>query len=120
MIRITVDEGYAFDFHSIAAVKAAQVDNAQNAANLQRIEHDLVEQIGDAHHRAILVSEEYANLYAVNLRLYNLVDAAKKDLVKASEVDRGVYDRWLAKKVLQEKFFPEIPLQEQKIGYVTK
>lgn len=117
MIKMTVSEAYAYDFHSIAAVKRDKMPSAQSEQNWWRIDDDIVRQVGAEKHQLILGSTEYERLYAVNLRLYELVDLAKKDVVKASEVDQGVYDRWLAKKALQDKFFPSSQYQEQKFGY---
>lgn len=120
MIKLTLDEGYCYDFLSIARVKMVKNDTKQNAMNFGRAYADIEEQVGKEVHARVLASEEYARLYAVNEYLFRLVDQAKVDSVKASDVDREVYNRWLAKKALQEKFFPDKPFQENKIGYVTK
>jgi hypothetical protein len=117
MIQVTVDVGYAYDMHSIALVKCHKVPSARSEINWGRIDLDILNQLGRDLHSTILDSPEYKRLYEVNLFLYQLVDLAKTDAVKASEVDQGVYERWLAKKALQEKFFPATRYQEQKFGY---
>lgn len=117
MICLTVDEGYAYDFLSIAAVKANRVPSHQNSVNLSRTAQDLISQLGEAKHDEIIASPEYSRLQRVNDELFTLVDLAKTDAVKASDVDREVYNRWLAKKALQERFFPNARFSEQKIGY---
>ena len=64
----------------------------------------------------IIKSEEYKNLLLANKKTFKAVDKAKKDLIKASYVDECNYERYLAKKSLQDKFF-STALRETKIGY---
>jgi hypothetical protein len=64
----------------------------------------------------IYKSEEYQKLYDVNNLLYKLVDKVKSDPSVGTEIDAGVYERHLAKKALQKKFFNE-EFREVKTGY---
>jgi len=116
-ITIEVDFGYAFDFLSIYAVKMEKHYNNVNVKNYTEAWHHIKSQIGDKIHE-VMESEEYDNLILANTELFELVDLAKTDAVKASVVDAGVYKRFLAKRALQEKFFPDSDKIEQKIGYL--
>ena len=62
-------------------------------------------------------SVEYKKLYEVNTKTFEAVDDAKEDGVKASYVDKCNYERYLAKVALQERFFPEEDMKENKLGY---
>ena len=120
---ITVDAGYMFDFLSIYDVKLLKIgsgENNQNLKNFNNTESDIVIQIGEDLYSKIIKSQEYQNLYYINRKLFDLVDLAKDDKVKASEVDAYVYKRFLAKKALRLKFFPESEEVEQKSGYEKK
>lgn len=116
-ITIPVDYGYAFDFLSIYEVKLNKVGTPVNAKNFTEANHHIKEQVGERKFFQVLDSPEYQELVDANRELFDLVDAAKTDSVKASEVDAGVYKRFLCKRRLQEKFFPEAEKVEQKIGY---
>ena len=119
-ITIPVDYGYAFDFLSIYEVKLNKVDGAplyQNIKNFTEANHHIKDQIGEQKFFEIIESQEYLDLVKANQELFELVDLAKTDAVKASIVDDGVYKRFLCKRKLQEKFFPDAEKVEQKIGY---
>ena len=115
---IAVDIGYVFDMISIYDVKRARAPSDQSRLNYYNAVDHLLPQIGEGLLFTVLRSFEYKHLYRVNDELFTLVDLAKTDLVKASEVDAGVYRRFLAKRALQERFFPESAKIEQKIGYI--
>lgn len=116
-VNIQVDFGYAFDFLSIYEVKINKVNTVQNVKNFTETYHYLKEQIDERKFFEVMDSKEYADLLKANEELFDLVDLAKKDAVKASVVDAGVYKRFLAKRALLEKFFPEAEKVEQKFGY---
>jgi hypothetical protein len=117
---IQVDPGYLFDFLSIYDVKFCKFSLTVNEDNFMNTAKHIIAQIGYELYSQILKSQEYAQLYDINFKLFELVDLAKTDKVKASEVDAGVWKRYLAKKALQEKFFPDSAVQEQKFGYGQK
>jgi hypothetical protein len=114
MIKITVDEAYAFDYFSILEIKKKNGSNISNIIEI--IENDLVSQIGLEKFRSIKESSEYKKLYISNQETFEAVDKAKNDYVKASYVDKCNYKRMICKKELQEKFFGQ-NLTEQKMGY---
>jgi hypothetical protein len=114
MIRITVDEAYAFDYLSIIEIKSKNNNIVNDALTI--IRNDLISQLGDKLVNEILSSEQYLNLYNANKLTFDVVDKAKKDEVTASYLDKCNYKRMISKKELQHKFFQN-NLSELKIGY---
>jgi hypothetical protein len=122
MVRIDLDEGYAYDLLSIAAVKVAKKPVEQNLRNHHRLEDQLVSQVGGLVHSRILSSEEYNALYHTNLALFNHIDdmkAREPRLSDAQLVDQYNYARYTHKRAIQERFFGTA-LNEQKIGYTQE
>jgi hypothetical protein len=114
---IPVSPAYAYDYLSILKVKLDLTNDQKVSLNYLETYDHLMKEVGPKLHIDILYSKEYFDLIAVNTYLYHSVDSAKKDLVKASDVDKLVYDRFLAKQALQKKFFPDLEYKEQKFGY---
>ena len=114
MIKMTVDEAYVFDYYSILQIKLENKTIAK--ANLDLIENDLIAQINGDTFSDVMNSEEYRKLLKANKDTFDAVDKAKTDEVPASYVDKCNYQRMIAKKKLQEKFF-STPLSEAKSGY---
>jgi len=116
VITIQVDEGYAFDHLSIIGVKLDCSSNSANKKNYDEASKNITQQIGVDLFRQIVESKYYTDLFNCNKKIFKLVDEAKQNLVKASEVDDANYERYVLKKALQEKFF-EGQIKEVKIGY---
>ena len=117
-VTIPVDYGFAMDFLSIYAVKMRRNSGDSRAETNHWLTRDhLADQIGHDLLTQVLNSAEYWNLFTANDELFSLVDAAKTNSVTAKEVDDGVYKRFLAKRALQDKFFPDADKVEQKFGY---
>lgn len=114
MIDICVDEAYAFDYYAIMELKFHK--GAIPKFLLKKIEYKITKQLGVELFQTIIESLEYKNLYEANVNTFDAVDKAKTNQVTAQEVDRTNYERMLAKKELQSKFFKNA-LLEQKIGY---
>jgi hypothetical protein len=114
MIKITVDEAYAFDYYSILKLKKENGSDIDHVISV--IESDIVNQIGETEFNLIINSEEYLNLYSSNKTTFDAVDKAKTDEVLASYVDKCNYLRMIHKKELQNKFFSS-NLSEIKLGY---
>lgn len=117
---IPCDWGYAFDYLSIFDVKNKKNPSDQTARNYEGTVLSLCDQLGFEKYFEIRNSDEYDNLFNVNLKLFDLVDAVKNDTCLGKELDDQVYERYLAKKSLQEKFFPDIEICEQKFNYEQK
>jgi hypothetical protein len=88
MVKLTVDEAYAFDYYSILSLKCT--NGYVSLATLDLTKRDLEQSLGEDLVRDILNSEEYHSLLTAN--------------------------RMLAKKSLQNKFF-NTELTEVKVGY---
>jgi hypothetical protein len=114
MIKITVDEAYAFDYYSILELKKVNGSNVDEI--ITTIKTDIINQVGFELYEFIIKSEEYKDLYLANKLTFDAVDKAKTDNVLASYVDKCNYLRMENKKKLQNKFFKG-ELSEVKIGY---
>jgi hypothetical protein len=114
MIKINVDEAYAFDYYSILDLKFKNGYITQEI--LMNTKIDLINQVGEELFDRIKNSIEYEKLLEANKITFEAVNKAKTDDVLASYVDKCNYSRMLAKKSLQEKFFTTT-LTETKIGY---
>ena len=114
MIKLTVDEAFAFDFLSILEVKKLYGMDVENLLESYKIE--ISNQIGIDFFKKIHSSVEYSELLNHNKKTFDAVDKAKTDEVKASYVDECNYRRSLSKKKIQEKYFNN-KLTELKHGY---
>lgn len=120
MIKVSVDEGYAFDMLSILQVKAEYGKNDTASNSFLTMRDELVEQLTQGVVNEILASEIYGDLYYTNLTLFKLIDELKsRDEQKgdAARVDSMNYTRFQLKKRLQSRFFPAKPSTEIKLGY---
>ncbi len=114
MVKITVDEAYAFDYYSILKLKKENGSDIDHIISI--IESDIINHIGEIKFNSIINSEEYINLYSSNKTTFDAVDKAKTDEVLASYVDKCNYLRMIHKKELQNKVFSS-DLSEIKLGY---
>lgn len=123
MIDIPVDESYAYDVLSIAAVKVAKkAGDPVNLANHRRLEVRIGEQVGWPLHVQICSSPEYDELYHTNLGLFNHIDDMKGRPARIEDgeaTDRWNFRRYELKRILQEKFFPNSTQTERKLGYTS-
>jgi len=116
-LQLEVEIGYYWDYLSIIGVKFDKTQKPEAYAQYLRCKDNLVNQIGLEKFDEIFASDEYIALYDVNSYLFGLVDEIKKDKSIGQELDNQVYQRWLRKKALQEKFYPESEYSEIKVGY---
>ena len=117
MIKIIVDEAYAFDFLAILYVKYEFSKNEKILTQIEELESFIEKQIGKEKFYDIISSAEYGNVMKANKETFDWVDKAKTDSCKASDVDRSNYERCKARNALQEKFFPKKEISEVKFGY---
>ena len=110
-LNILVDAAYAFDYYAILLVKLSKelIDSEISELFLT----SLTSQLGFDLIEAIISSTEFDTLVEANKETFELVDKAKKNEVLASEVNDANFNRFLAKKALQDKFFGK-PLSEVK------
>jgi hypothetical protein len=114
MIKITVDEAYAFDYYAILQIKKEYGSNVD--VSIELIKSDLIDSVGLEKFNQIINSKIYLDLYESNKETFKAVDKAKTDEVLASYVDKCNYKRMILKKELQIKFFSN-SLSETKLGY---
>ena len=114
MINLLVDEAYAFDYLSILDIKRKKKSDYYDAwINCFKY---LKEQFDEEKWLSLINSEEYIDIIKANELTFNAVDKAKNNEVTAKYVDYCNYQRYLAKRNFQKKFFIS-NLSEQKIGY---
>jgi hypothetical protein len=112
MVKISLDEAYAYDLLAICEVKIKK--NINNAKiNYELIFNELQDQINNLH-LTILSSDEYNNLLDVNEKTFDAVEKARYGTITAKEVDNLNMQRFLYKQKLQLKFFPKSNILEQK------
>lgn len=129
MIQVSVDEAFAYDLLAILMVKGHKGGHRSAVINNSRwrLEGELEGQseedpfggrgMIDRHHE-IRNSPEFRALYDANLRTFDLIDEIKRNpALPAKTVDDCNYERYQCKRRLQERFFPDQPLTERKLGY---
>lgn len=110
MIQLPVSEAVAFDFYAIAFIK---YERGFGFDEVERIRESISTQISIPFFD-IIGSVEFRNLWRSNSTVFDLVEKARLDHCKASDVDKANHQRFLAKKALQEKFWPNNDLMEKK------
>lgn len=114
MIKILVDEGYAYDYLAILSVKHKKLNNEKTLATRNLCNEHILSQIPDNQHVNILNSEEFKNLFDVNFETFDAVEKARYGEISAKEVDDLNMKRYYCKVALQNKFFPHIRTTEFK------
>lgn len=114
MIFISVDEGYAYDFFTILVVKNRMLNTSGTFSNVMACDKLLTDQVGLEKHSQIVNSKEYENLLNCNLETFQAVEKARYGEISAKEVDDLNMKRYNYKVALQNKFFPEQKVTEQK------
>jgi hypothetical protein len=107
MIKITVDEGAAFDALSILDVKYESGKDAMLiSANWHLLRNEIVAQIGEEKFNTIVESAEYKNLVRKNRETFHLVDEiGESGEGLAKRAHSANMERYEAKKKLQKTFF---------------
>lgn len=114
MIRLLVDEAYAFDYLSILKVKHEKNENSDSEKALIDCSLNLCVELGVDVTLDVLGSNEYENLLEANRKTFDAVEKARYGKISAKKVDDCNMERYNAKKALQAKFFPEFRQVEQK------
>ena len=97
MIKILVDEAYAFDYLSILEVKNSELRNEIAAM--------IAKQVGVMKTMNVYASEEYDRLFETNKTLFDCVERARYGTITAKELDEANMQRHYAKQALQKRFF---------------
>lgn len=110
MILLPVSEAYAYDYLAILEVKRESGLPVQN--EIRKVQHFLREQCDNF--AKVKASPEYAELIKVNKDTFDAIELAHKDMITSSEVQRRNMARFHAKRALQQAFWPNEELSEQK------
>lgn len=104
MLKIEVDEAYAFDMLAILELKLPR--SGADAANYVAFLACIESQVGVEKTREILHSQEYAKLLGANGTVFNMIERiGAGQQLDALEVHRANMERFHGKKALQEAFF---------------
>jgi hypothetical protein len=104
MIKISVDEAYAFDILTILYIK--KNNTMADTNNYEKMIDEIRNQVGDSKFYEILMSPEYKNLLTANKLVYDYVDKIRNgEKLDAKEVDDANMLRYKYKKDLQIKYF---------------
>lgn len=112
MIRLPVSEAYAFDYLAILVVKGERGVEQRDAWKPLAV--DLSRQVGAIRFKLVKRSPEWRRMLAANRRVFLLVERAARGRCEARDVEQSNYERYLAKRELQERFWPGEPLAERK------
>ncbi len=115
MIKISMDECAAYDALSILQLKEKNRGDVRGQLELlfREIQYDMYRynlRIED-----VLSSPEYLNLYKSNVGIFEAVDMAESDQITGKKLNDLNKVRFLCKKELQERFFPNNKLTEVKL-----
>lgn len=123
-VTLIHDMAYAYDMLTIACIKLLHNPQDHKAlAGYLDLNSSLERQQGEADHAVITSCDEFIRLNRVNTEMYirinemKLREATGED---AKYIDDRVYQRFLAKKALQQRWFPSSPLTETKHGYTEQ
>lgn len=104
MIKLLVDEAFAFDYLSILEIK--KDINSFTNATWHACKENLGYEIGQNLLEQILISQEYANMLETNKLTFGAVEKARYGGdITAKEVDAANLERHKRKLELQRKFF---------------
>lgn len=114
MIKLLVDECYAFDYMAILFIKRDKSDAAFKT--WQDCYEFIKSQFNEDFFNDMINSKEYKEIIDNNQKTFNMVIKAKENECTAMDVDKCNYGRHQAKIKFQEKFFKG-KMNEIKIGY---
>jgi hypothetical protein len=109
-------ESFCFDFFSILAVKLNNSSNDTNQKNFLNCLGSFEDQLGKEKCSEVLDSEEYKELYKINLDTFDAIENIRinGDIMSVTVFHELNDQRTLAKKRLQKRFFPNSEMTEVK------
>lgn len=117
LAKISLDWAFVFDLLAIVTVKIENLENGAKRDSVLKSSEKLWDEIENqlGKNKAFLIcgSDEYQDLLEINRKVWDAVDLAERDEIRAKEVADLNTSRYSYKKKLQEKFFNN-PLSEQK------
>lgn len=129
MIALILSEAYAYDMLSIAYIKSVRTMEGRSTGatpewhEYERMSTLIDVQVGRDKHYMVACSFEYKDLLRVNEEMYDRINLMKTRPATGEDamyIDDRVHQRYLAKKALQARWFPDSPLTETKHGYSDK
>lgn len=108
MIKLTLEEGYAFDVFAICQVKYKMIHSRYKEIGQQLavLTDEIVGQIGERRFLEITESPEYQALFEANRKTFELVEECRRgEDGLAKRTDAANLERHKAKNALQTKFF---------------
>ena len=105
MIKIEVDEAYAFDMLAIALVKLEEIAN--DTEYFDKLYDNIRSEVGADLFHKVYLSNEFDDLYNANRKVFDYVEILNNGFtnITALEVHLANMDRFKYKKELQNKFF---------------
>jgi hypothetical protein len=115
MIKIEVDEAYAFDYLAILEIKRKNSTKDLCTFNYQR--SIIIEQIGSHLFEQIIMSDLYRELVKINQSIYDMIDLIRQDYLEmdARVVDDANMTRFNLKRKLQDEFFMNELIETKRI-----
>lgn len=109
-VLLPVDPAYALDYLAILKVKSDYSlpvnDELQHLTSFLSIQME--------NFKSVIGSPEFHELVYRNRKTFDAIELAHKNKISARRVQKINYDRYRAKKALQERFWPKQALAEQK------
>lgn len=112
MVKLKVDEGYAFDYLAILEVK--KNNNPDQSEIWINCYNYLADQFSMDFWLDLISSDEYLKMVEINQKTFDAVDKARYGQITAKEVDNCNMQRYNAKQKFRNKFFPESKATEFK------
>jgi hypothetical protein len=110
MILLPVDEAFAFDYLAILCVKLDRGLDVEK--DIERVEVMISHQVGNLN--SIKASYQFKKLMITNERTFDAIELAHRGRISARRVQEINYERYLAKRELQEKFWRNLKITEKK------
>tara|TARA_B110000483_G_C18053169_1_gene487364 strand:- start:393 stop:737 length:345 start_codon:yes stop_codon:yes gene_type:complete len=105
MIKISVDEGYAFDYLSILEIKSRKIKQNKTLSSFKECKKFINSQLSGELFNKIYNSNEYSACLKANQETFNAVEKARYGKIPSKKVDDLNMERYAAKSNLQKKFF---------------
>lgn len=110
-LLLPVDPAYAFDYLAVLLVKRDQGLDVKN--DIERVEGLLRAQLGQQFD-AIVASHEFHLSFVANHNVFDAIEKAHGGRIGARKVQEINHQRFTAKKRLQARFWPTVPVTERK------
>lgn len=111
ILLLPVDPAYAFDYLAVLLVKRDQGLDVKT--DIDRVEGLLRAQLGQQFD-AIVASNEFHLSFVANRNVFDAIEKAHQSRIGARKVQLVNHQRFQAKRALQARFWPTVPVTERK------